>query len=121
MSNFSNSIKYVGNILSTAIFPVETIKNCATAHLFGFTQQSGLLFRPQMVLQDVTHQYMVELGNLVRSSTSINHVPILPSHHATINIPLLEEDNPANGVKQYSAYNSHLKRIRKNQKVRGDD
>ena len=74
-----------------------------------------------MELQDVTQKYMVELGDLAKSSTSLNQVPMLPSHHSLIHIPLLEGDNPSNGVMQYSAYNSHLKRIKKNRKVRGDD
>ena len=38
-----------------------------------------------------------------------------------IHIPLLEGDNPSNDVMQYSAYHSHLKRIKKNRTVRGDD
>ena len=74
-----------------------------------------------MELQDVTQKYMVELGNLVRSSVSINHVPSFPSQHTLIHIPFLEGNNPSNSAMEYSAYNSHVKRIRKNRKVRGDD
>ena len=73
-----------------------------------------------MKLQDITQKYMVELGNLVKSSTALNHVPVLPSHHSLIHIPLLEGDNPSNGGTQYSAYSSHLRRTKKNRKLRGD-
>ena len=121
MSNFSNSIKYVGNILNFQVFPVENKRGCATAHLFGFSQQSGLRFRPQMRLQNSTQKYMMELGAMIRSSSSINHAPEIPTKYSFINISFIEGDNPSNCEKQYTAYCSHLRRLRKAQRRGGDD
>lgn len=54
MSNFStvsSSIKYLGKVLDFQIFPVPAKRDCTSAHLLGFSQQTGLCFRPQMKLQ----------------------------------------------------------------------
>ena len=65
MSNFSNSIKYLGKLLNFQIFPVANKKDCTTAHLFGFSQQTGLCFRPQMKLQKLTQDVLKNLGSMV--------------------------------------------------------
>ena len=119
MSNFSNSIKYLGNILNIKPFPTDSKRDCVSAHLFGFSQQSGLYHRPQMKLQCVTQKYMQELGSMVRSSSSLNHVPNIPTNYASIRISLLEGDTPSNCAQQYTAYCSYLKRRRKAQRREG--
>ena len=113
MSNFSNSLKYLGNLLNFSIIPVKNKKSCKSALLFGFSQQSGLCYRPQMRLQDVTIRCMKDLGYMSKPSSAINRVPEIPTQYATINVSLMEGDNPSNGQRQYVLYNSHLKRIRK--------
>lgn len=113
MSNFSNSIKYVSNLLNFGVIPVDYKKDCASAHLFGFSQQSGLRFRPQMKLQELTQKHMMELGNVVKSSSALNRIPTFPTEHVLFEIPLEDGDNPLSGEKQYSAYCSHVKRLKK--------
>ena len=61
-----------------------------------------------MRLQNFTQKYMMELGTMIRSSSSINHVPEIPTKYSFINISLIEGDNPSNCEKQYTAYCSHL-------------
>ena len=117
MSNFSNSIKYLGNLLNFPIIPVQNKKSCTTALLFGFSQQSGLCFRPQMRLQDVTVKHMKDLGYMSKPTAAINRVPEITKQHVFINIHLLEGDSPSNGNRQYVLYNSHLKRIRKRNRM----
>ena len=120
MSNFSNSIKYVSNLLNFRFFPTDTKKDCVTAHLFGFSQQSGLKHRPQVKLQELTQKHMMELGKVIKSSSALNCIPSLPTEHILLRIPLEDGDNPLLGEKQYSAYCSHLKRLKKIAKSRGD-
>ena len=120
MSNFSNSIKYVGNILNCEIFPVDLKRDCTSAHLFGFSQQSGLRHRPQMKLQNLTQKHLQDLGALVRVSSALNQVPEIPTKYAIINFDLVEGDTPSMSEKQYSRYCSHVRRLRK-AKQRGDD
>ena len=113
MSNFSNSIKYVGNLLNVRILPVEKKRDCSSAHLFGFSQQSGLKYRPHMSLQSLTQKYMQEIGALVRTSSSLNKVPDISTEHAYLKFDLIDGDIPSNSEKQYGLYCSHLRRIRK--------
>ena len=50
-AEMSNFIKYVGKLLNFQIFPEAIKRDCTPAHMFGFSQQSGLCFRPQVKLQ----------------------------------------------------------------------
>lgn len=117
MSNFSNSIKYLGKLLNFQVFPTATKRDCTSAHLFGFSQQSGLSARPEMKLQKCTLDCLRNMGCLAKSSSALNHVPTIPSDHVFIHIPLVPGDSPANSAKQYSKYQSFLKRRKKNQEM----
>ena len=86
MSNFSNSIKYLGNLLDFSVIPVHYKKSCTSALLYGFSQQSGLCFRPQMKLQEITQKCMKDLGYMSKNSSALNHVPDIPKDYAFINI-----------------------------------
>ena len=115
MSNFSNSIKYLGKLLNFQIFPVANKKDCTTAHLFGFSQQTGLCFRPQMKLQKLTQDVLKNLGSMVRTSGALNHVPKISPEHVCLHVPFVDGDNPTDGVKKYTAYHSYLKKRKKGQ------
>lgn len=64
MSNFSNSIKYLGKLLNFQVFPTAIKRDCTSAHLFGFSQQSGLSARPEMKLQKCTLDCLRNMGCL---------------------------------------------------------
>ena len=117
MSNFSNSLKNLGKLLNVRIFPVDTKRDCTSAHLFGFSQQSGLCFRPQMELQKLTQDNLRKLGAIAKPNSAFNHVPQFSREHAIIQIPLLPGDIPGNSARQYSAYHTYLKRRKKDQSV----
>ena len=60
---------------------------------------------------------MKDLGYMSKPTAAINRVPEITKQYAIINIPLLEGDSPSNGNRQYVLYNSHLKRIRKRNRM----
>ena len=117
MSNFSNSLKYLSKLLNFQVFPVTTKRDCTSAHLFGFSQQSGLCYRPQMKLQKLTQDNLRKLGAIAKPAAAFNHVPCFSNEHVIIDIPLLAGDTPDNSARQYTAYHSYLKRRKKERRV----
>ena len=117
MSNFSNSLKYLSKLLNFQVFAVTTERDSTSAHLFGFSQQSGLCYRPQMKLQKLTQDNLRKLGAIAKPAAAFNHVPCFSNEHVIIDIPLLAGDTPDNCARQYTAYHSYLKRRKKERGV----